>query len=393
MLLSLGRSDLLDPHFDSTELARWEAFVLDRATAWDAAVSSAFAAVAVALRTPGRVDGEHLALTCKSLAEWCHTRGAARSAICFAEAAALVTPENARHAYFAGRIHREQGNLRDAEHWLLRARRVAVWTDDREAQVIVLNSLGNLNQQLGRYGEAEELLRRALRTAKRAGVKERLPYIYHDLLVVAVYTGDLVHAREYAREALRAYAPDHPNVPKLAHDVAWLWFQHGSFTAALKLFDALLGHFVEPEDRLRVLGYAARAAAATREDRQFDRYWTEAWLLLGQEVNARLRAAAALELGLAAMDRAAWEEARHALAVAIESSAGCGENETLVKASLAVERIGRPEATGRPITRNSGRAARSDETLAGEIVSALARPGGEPGGSAAGTRIGVTGSP
>ncbi|HYH80574.1 MAG TPA: tetratricopeptide repeat protein [Longimicrobium sp.] len=371
LVVSLATSGGAVPVLDAAELARWEEHVLGQVDAWDADVWSPLTAIATAMRNPAEADRKWIALACMTLVEWCVNRGAGAAAVCLAEAAALVVPASARYAYVAGRMHRERGSYRDAEHWLDRSRRVAVWNSDREAHAIALNSLGNLNQQVGRYPRAKAFLQSALRTAKRARLKERIPFIYHDLLVVAVYTGDLARAGEYAREALHGYPAGHPNVPKLAHDIAWLWFGHGYFRRALQVLDALLLYFTEPEARLHVLGYAARAAGATQDVAGFDRYWAEAWEIMEAGVGERLRADAALELGLGALDLSRWDDSERALGVALASATASGENETVVKASAAMDRRGRREASDRAVSSAGGKAVRAEDELAGELVAVL----------------------
>ncbi|HET7229009.1 MAG TPA: tetratricopeptide repeat protein [Longimicrobium sp.] len=379
LVLSTARRGRAALALDAPGLARWEAYVLEQVDAWDADVWGALAVIATAMRNPAEADREWIAFACMALADWCVERGAGAAAVCLAEAAAIAVPGSARYAYVAGRMHRERGNYRDAEHWLDRSRRVAVWNSDREAHAIALNSLGNLNQQVGRYAVAEAFLRSALLTARRARLRERIPFIYHDLLVVAVYTGNLARAGEYAREALHAYPPGHPNVPKLAHDIAWLWFQHGYFRRALQVFDALLLSFTEPGARLHVLGYAARAAGATADEARFGQYWSEAWEIIRQDRSERLHSAAALELGLGALELSRWNDAEAALAMAVESAAASGENETVVTASAALERVGRREGASRAGSPAGGKALHAEDAFAGELAAELVAHGGVSG--------------
>lgn len=377
LVLSLARVPGVAHPLDQAELAAWEQQVLEQVGAWDAEVWSGVAAIATAARAPAGHDVEWIAFTCTALADWCVEHGAPGTAVSLAEAAALIAPANPRYAYVVGRMFRERGNHRDAERWLERSRRVAVWNDDREAQSIALNSLGNLYQQLGRYARAEELLLSALRTARRARITERIPFIYHDLLVVAVYTGNLAQAGEYAREALQGYPPGHSNVPKLAHDVAWLWFQHGHFGQALRVFDALLLYFTDPDSRLHALGYAARAAGATGDAGGFSRYWSEAWEMMDGGVDPRLQAAAALELGYGAMDVSLWDDADRALRHALENATLAGDNETVVKASAALERLGRRELPERAVAQGGGRVPHREDLLAAELAAVLVSNAGK----------------
>lgn len=371
LVLSLAKGAAEASSLSKKGLAEWEQYVLTQSGHWHVEVWSALAVIASTVRNPATADREWIAFACVALADWSLSQGARGAALCLAEAAALAAPANPRYAYVAGRMHRERGNYREAERWLDRSRRVAVWHSDGEAIAIALNSLGNLKQQTGRYREAEELLTSALRAAKRAGVRERFPFIYHDLLVVAVYTGDLAKAREYAREAFNGYPPGHPNIPRLAHDIAYLWTQHGQFRRALQVFQSLLPHFTHPEPRLHVLGYAARAAGALGDSAVFDEYWAEAWDIIRTGVSDQLRAAAALELGLGALNLSRWDEAWHALDVAAESAAAGGDNETIVKASAAVDHLRRREIADRTPPPRDARSNRADDDLASKLAAVL----------------------
>jgi tetratricopeptide (TPR) repeat protein len=356
---------------DLAALAQWEVHVLDKYDCWDVAVWSPLTVIASALRSPGTVDRDWLALACMTLVEWALKHGARDSAASLAEAAALIAPANPRYAYVVGRMHRDRGRLREAEMWLQRSKRVAVWNDDREAHSIALNSLGNLEQLKGRYREAEEFLIAALRAAKRARLRERQAAVYHDLLVVAVYTEKLAKGFEYARAAFNAYPLNHPALPKLAHDVAYLWFRHGQHGRALLVFQALLPHFEEPDARLRVLGYAARACGALGDVETFQRYWTEAFSIIDSGAAELLCADAALELGMGAWSLALWAEAERALRIALDSAADAGDNEVVVKASDALEGLRRGNSLDvvRRAPYPGGR--RPEDLFAGQLVHAL----------------------
>lgn len=361
--------DALDP----AALEAWEQVILGNADVWEPGVWSALTVIMSELRGPDPVDQHWIALACMTLMEWALKHGARNAAVCIAEAAALVVPANARYAYVVGRMYRERGRLREAELWLERSRRVAVWHADREAISVALNSLGNLAQLRGRYAEAEELLHSALRVAKRARLRERQAAVYHDLLVVAVYTGKLAKGVDYARAAFGAYAPDHPNLLKLAHDVAFLWSEHGQHARALHIFSALLPHFTEPEARLRVLGYGARSAGAVLDQETYSRYSTEAWAIIDSGSVDHLRSAAALELGVGALSLGLEDDARRALDAALESAADAGDNEVIVKASEALERLRRGESSMFVHRPGTGRARRPEDDFVGQLVLTIGR--------------------
>jgi tetratricopeptide (TPR) repeat protein len=302
---------------DHSAVGEWEEAALERGGGEDEALWARLALIAREFR---QGDTERLALLCEVVIHEALATGARETALIFAEAAALLCPANAQYAYVAGRMHRERGQFREAKLWLRRSSLVAVWHRDWEAQATALNSLGNLERMTGRYARAEELLLAALRLAKRSRFRERLAKIYHDLLVVAVYSGDLGKGDRYARAALTAYGPGHAKLSSLAHDIAFLWSQHGYFEQALHVFQVLLQHFSEPGDRLRVLGYSARDAGALGDQETFERCWTEAWAILDDGAAEDLRADAALELGLGALNLTSWAEARRALDVAAETA-------------------------------------------------------------------------
>jgi tetratricopeptide (TPR) repeat protein len=329
--------------------------------------------IAGEVRASADADPEQIARACIALTEWGLGNGATGTALLFAEAAALAAPSNARHAYVAGRLLRHHGALAEAETWLRRAARVAIWNRDREVHALCLNSIGNLHQQAGRYPEARAALAAALRVARRAGLQERQAAALHDLMVVSVYTGELAAAEEFARGAFAAYPPDHANVPKLAADIAFLWAQQGQFARALEVFRALLPHFADPDARLRITGYTARAAGAIGDADTFRAAWAETWSILDARAAEHLRAAAALELGLGALNLGAWEDAGMALNIARETAELSRDYETIARAEVALEQMAREERADLVIW--PGARNHPSDTLARDLVRTLMSAG------------------
>lgn len=215
-----------------------------------------------------RANLQRIANGCMAVCEWMLERGAWQSALLFAQAAALAWPHNPRLAWAAGRMLRNYGHMREAEHWLRRAGRIAVWNGDVEVQDLALNSLGNLYAQQGCYQEALRILNRALKLAHRVG-RARRGAVNHDLFAVYVMTGDVRRAEKFALAAFNLYGSDHPNLPKLAHDTAQLWLRQGRFMLALPVFRALLPHLRRPHERLRVYASLARAGRGGGDHRRF----------------------------------------------------------------------------------------------------------------------------
>jgi tetratricopeptide (TPR) repeat protein len=342
--------------------------------------------VAGQMRRPARVDRRLLARACLVVVEWALEHDARGTAALFAEAAAVTWPNNPRLAFIAARQFRGQGRPREAERWLDRTVRVAVWNQDVELQAMGLNSLGNQRLQQGDLPGARSLLQAALRLARRERLQERVAKVSHDLMVAAVSAGDLRRADEHARESFRAYGPAHPDVAKLAADVAYLWANQGYFARALQVLTALLPHFTAPDDRLRILVCSARAAGAMGDTGAFERAWAEARALLGTPETRYLTGPAMLELGLGASSLSRWEEAGSVLEAARCAAAESGEAEVVERAVAALDhvrrhegadRVRRPVAPGPPLP---------GDVLARELAGSLETQSASAGGAAAPVR-------
>lgn len=324
--------------FDSTDLHAWEADVLG-ASGTDEALWAPVAAIAGELARPAELDVEHLAHACLAVTEWALGSEAYGTALLFAEAAAVVWPNNARIAWLTGKLYRKQLQLGRAEMWLRRASRVAVWTGDWELQARALNSLGNLRVQKGDFADARELLLSASRIAKRKRLRERLATAHHDLFVVSTYTGQFSEAESHAQQAFTAYGPKHPSLLRLAFDVSHWWTQQGHFSRALQVLTALRDRFSEPAAQLQVLASTARAAGALNDAPVFHEAWTKAWKLIDGGTLDHLRAAAAMELGLGALNLGMREHAEYALTAARDTARDLCEGDTLARAESALDNL------------------------------------------------------
>lgn len=330
--------DVSGAMFDGEHLEVWEADVLG-ASGVDEALWAPVSVVAGELARPAEVDPERLAHACLAVTDWALGCDAPGTAILFAEAAASVWPTNARIAWIVGKLHRERLQLGRAESWLRRASRVAVWTGDWELQAQAVNSLGNLKVHLGDFAGGRELLLQAARVAKRRRIRERLAAAHHDLFVVATYAGQFSEAESHAQQAFAAYGPDHPNLLRLAFDVSHWWTQQGQFLRAIQVLKVLRGRFADPECRLQVVASTARAAGALNHAATFHDAWSQAWTLIDRGEANRLRAAAALELGLGALNLGLSEHAEHALTIARDAARELREGDTLTRAESALDHL------------------------------------------------------
>lgn len=349
--------------FDATDLEGWEADVL-AASGVDEALWAPVAVIAAELSRPAEVDAEALSHACLAVTDWALGCDAHGTAVLFAEAAAVVWPNNARLAWITGKLYREKLQLGRAEMWLRRAKRIAVWTGDWELQAQAINSLGNIKIQRGDLAAARELLLSAARLAKRRRLRERHAMVLHDLFVVSTYAGRFDEAETYAQQAFSAYGPDHPNLLQLSFDVAHLCTQQGQFARALQMLDELRARFPDRDGQLRVIASIARAAGAAGDADAFHRAWTESWKLIDDGPADDLHAAAALELGLGALSLHLREHAEHALTIARDTARDSGEKDTLAKAQSALDKLDYHQAAAVAL-----RHRRAVSTRAGELAS------------------------
>jgi tetratricopeptide (TPR) repeat protein len=349
------------------QMSTWEEDVL--LCGVDEQLRPPVAVIASALKKPGRADANALARCCFAITEWALEQGAESTALHFAEAAALAWPENARYAWVTGRMLRNAGRFSDAESWLKRAARVAVWRDDWEAQDLALNSLGNLYVQIGRFGDAQRCLDHAFNAALKYKLRDRESAVTHDLLMLHAFTGQWQRAEEMALRSFDLHPPDHPNVLKLAHDTAQLWIETGRAELSLTILYTLLPCFQAPEERLRVLASTIYAAgfvddrtaydAALPEARQImtdlgDSPGTLSWVLL--------------DIGIGAACMGDWEYAAETLTFTLASTQDAGIEGADAKAEAALDSVFRRTRIQAP--RRIGR-TRASQHIADSLLAAV----------------------
>lgn len=369
--------DVSGDEFEHAELAQWEADVL-RTPDVDEALWAPVAVIASELARPAEVEPSRLSHACLAVVDWAVGQGAFGTAVLFAEAAAVVWPNNARLAWICGKIYRERHDLGLAEMWFRRAKRVAVWTGDAELQGTALNSLGNLKVQVGDLAGGRDLLLSAARIAKRARLRERQAKALHDLLLVSIYEGRFEEAERYAVQAFSLYGPDHTNILYLGFDIAVLWNYQGQFARALSVLQALDGRFPEPDRQLRVIASTARAAGAVRDVATFHDAWNRAWALLDSGAVDHLRAAAPLELGLGALSLEFWEHARIALTTSRAAALESRESEILARAESSLDHLQRHQVADRHVRSTAFGA--TGEFSASLVKSIAAQPAPTRGG-------------
>ena len=325
-------------------LAGWEERVL-REDFGDDALWAPLGVLAGELQKWRGADPEALSGACWALADWALGQKHVGTALLFAEAGCEAWPNNARIAWLAGRLYRRHARYDKAEVWLRRAARVAVWTQDWYTQGLALNGLGLLQVQIGQYAVARRLHNAALRIARRYRLREVEADTLHHLFVINVLTAQYADAEKCARDAYRAYGPEHPAIIDVAFDVSHLWVNQGQFARALQVLTALLPHFKDnPDRRLRVLALSTRASGALRDLEGFQRLWQEAWALLELDELAHLRPTAALSVAQGALNLSLWTEAGAALDMARRSAEARRESDTLAAVEAALDQLRNGEA-------------------------------------------------
>lgn len=354
---------------DAEEVERWEEGLLT--AAFDADLRLPLAVIVGELARGDRAVSGRVSWACLCVTDWALARGASRTALAFAEAAALASPEQPRYAWVSGRMLRTFGRFRDSERWLRRAVGVAARKGDWEAQARGLNSLGNTALHRGDYRDAERLLRTALRTARRRGLRTAEAECLHDLYAVRADMGDWTTAEEHARGAYELYRTlNHPQLPMFAHDMAYMWLNRGYFSRALQVLLALRPLPLRPEGRLRVLSSAIRAAGASGAKELLEKLWDETWPLAAQAASEKRYASALVEMGVGASSLSQWERAAGALELALELAGERGETDMIFRAetALAAVRAGKSAETVRSAP--TGATAPGD-ALARSMVSSL----------------------
>lgn len=303
----------------------------------DEHLRSAVAVLLGELVDPATTDSSRLSLCCLQICEWAKEQGAEKTSLAFSRAAALVWPTNGALAYLAGRRYRAAGQMKEADLWLRRAARVALWYSDWDTYGRALNSLGNLAYRLGSFPRARSYLARALRIAERHGLRTLEGEIYHDIFTVAYISGEGNDAEVFARAAYERYLPAHERLPALAYDVAYYWLIKGHAARALTVFQSL--SFADPERGFQVLAASARAAGALGNRAAFEEAWRSAAALLNSITDQGTLAAALRDLGYGAGHLEDWDRAEAVILQAEQIARANGQGEERLHAESALAAV------------------------------------------------------
>jgi tetratricopeptide (TPR) repeat protein len=270
-------------------------------------------ALAVSLTTlvalvdaPLSADGEMVSLVCLEVSRWALERGAHGTALAYAQAAALASPEDAGPAQTVGALALHWGRGARAETWLRRciglARRGRDWPSYAQAYV----ELGTLYARRDRPASARRYFTQAMRAARRHGLLTTRGAALHGLFLLAMEAGDLDDAERYAKASMRAYGRGHERLNGLLHDIAYLWVTRENYPRAIPMLQKQLVTRTEPAERALTQAILARAAAGTGERRLYEEAWSSAWSLINRPGAREDHGRTLLELARAAARLRDW---------------------------------------------------------------------------------------
>lgn len=211
--------------------------------------------------SPAAVTGESVAGACREIAQWAQARNSTATALAFLQNAALATPADAMPALAVARLAAGMADYARAEVWYRRAVGLARQARDWRTYSQAFSGLGELHRSRGALPSAHRFHIRALRGARRGGLRVEQAVALHDLFNLSVEAGRTEEAERYARHAFEAYGARNQRVALLARDVAYFWMQRGHFRRALAVLQAVLPLIDWPLERLFGDADLMRAAA------------------------------------------------------------------------------------------------------------------------------------
>lgn len=284
---------------------------------------------------PLAADRGRLVYALRSVARWAERSGAPATRLAFTQAAAVALPDQPGLALEAGKLARDLGRTAQAEGWLraaVRRARGLEW----ETYAWAFVALGVLYVRAGNYPAAQAVFGRALRRARKHRFRPIEASSLHHLFTCAAERGDVGVAYRFAREALAAYGPRNPLIPRLANDVARLWMDLGRADRALPVFAALVPHLSEEHWRVITLANLTLAAARVGDRARYEEARARTLAEVAGLAGARV---ADVWNVVAAADAAAgeWARVEHAAGRASRLAEARGEAEALFTAGALLE--------------------------------------------------------
>ncbi len=322
---------------------------------------------------PAGAREDRISRASRQISEWADEQGQLVTALAFAQNAAIAARENAGAAFWVATVAGRLNDHARAEIWFRRAIGLARQSRDWRMYSRAFGGLGNLYVRRGNLPAARRLHTRALRGARRGGMRREQAAALHDLFGVAVELGNETEAERLARQALEAYGTRNRRVHVLAHDVAYFWMEQGHFQRALAVFQAVLPLIDRPLERLFVVADIARAAGGVGQSEVAATAASDVWRQAADPELAPGAARALLEVARGYFSLGDFHNADAAARTALTAATEHRESKVRFAAEALLETIEERSATPLPTPATSVEAeegAAADQ-LAADFVRTL----------------------
>ena len=358
------RASLFNPEAGSRRLAEVAAARVP------AELVDALNTLAALIADPESTSGDAVAAACTTVARWAEEERHGATALAFTQAAALAQPRDAAFALRVGQVARTRGEMARAETWFRHAIMISRQVGDWDSYARAYVAMGNMAIKRGAFPVAHRMHIKALRAARRKGLPELHGRAAHDLFVVATETGRHTQAEEYARMAFRAYGPNDPRMPMLAHDVAFLWMEQGHFARALPVFEAVRPHIVLVPERISLVANIARAAGGVGDREGFRKAWVEANRLSKDPEARPALPASMLDLAQGAASLGEWDRAEQAAEQALASAKEQRQAKVMFSAETLLDAI-RSDRKAQPQVARAETEPQEADQFAANIIRTL----------------------
>lgn len=321
----------------------------------------------------GMPGEDELADACRAISRWAYEKGKFTTALAFAQNAALTAAESAADSHWVATIAARVNDHPRAEGWFRRALGLARRSSDWKMYSRSFSGLGNLYIRRGNLPAARRLHTRALRGARRGGMRSEQASALHDLFVVAIETGNNTEAEKLARQAFEAFGRRNRRLHILAHDVAYFWMENGHFARALPVFQAVLPLVDHEVERTLVLANLARAAGGAGERSVFNKAVDDVEYAISlPEIRKTAAARALLEVARGYLSLQEYDEAESAALSALASATANREAKVRFAAESVLGSIRERSATMAPMSTTLDSApAEFGDQLAADFVQTL----------------------
>jgi tetratricopeptide (TPR) repeat protein len=282
-----------------------------------------------------RAEASVLTICCLEIAAWARDAGVPHTAVAFAQAGALVSPEFAEAALRTGMAALAVHQDARAATWFRRAVALARREGDWATYAAGLIEAASVEERRGIPERAEQLFRLASRAARRF----KNPDVYVRAALghfrLARRRGDTATAAAHALSAGRAFRRQVEPGPDVLLDLARFWLEAGDLDEARSVLRRVVSRRAElsREDQLSSWALSARVFANADPAFSADAA-AEAWEgLLDSTVPEGARIAAGLDLAHAA--REAGDEAAFTRAKNVVLALAPGEGADGIAAEVA----------------------------------------------------------